>query len=199
MNGSSRSAAAGSVPVWRSPACSARDEEDNVVWALVDAHESAALRVDRLALVALNATATVRADFDELFVPDERVTSIVPLEQWSRPEPAVLRIHATFPLGVADRCCRLMGPTPLEDEVAACRDRLDAADAEAMPAARAAASELAVRAAVALMLTVGSKSVLLDQHAQRLAREALFTAVYAARPPVRAAFLERLFGTGTPP
>jgi hypothetical protein len=35
------------------------------VWALVDARESETLSVERLGLVALNATATVRADFRE--------------------------------------------------------------------------------------------------------------------------------------
>jgi len=119
---------------------SARDEDDNVVWSLVDAQESAQLRVERLALVALNATNTVHADFDELFVPDERVTSIVSSEQWSKPEPAVLRIHAAFALGVTGRCCRLLGPSPLDDELAACRQALDAATAGTMPRARASAS-----------------------------------------------------------
>ena len=176
---------------------SARDEDDNVVWSLVDAQESPSLRVERLALVALNATATVRADFDELFVPDERVTSIVPPEQWSEPVPAVLRIHAAFALGVTGRCCRLLGPSPLDDELAACRSALDSATVETMPRARAMASDLTLRAAVALMSVVGSRSLLLDDHAQRLAREALFVSVYASRPPVRAALLERL-GAGTP-
>ena len=174
---------------------SARDETDNVVWSLVDAQESPSLRVERLALVALNATNTVRADFDKFFVPDERVTSIVPPEQWTKPESAVLRIHAAFGLGVAGRCCRLLGPSRLDDELAACRSALDAATAETMPRARAAVSDLALRAAAALMSTVGSRSVLLDEHAQCLAREALFVSVYASRPPVRAALLE-LLGAG---
>jgi alkylation response protein AidB-like acyl-CoA dehydrogenase len=147
--------------------------------------------------VALNATATVRADFDGHFVPAERVTSVVPPEQWTRPVPEVLRIHAAFALGVTGRCCRLLGPTPLDDELARCRDALDSAAAETMPAARAAASELALRAAAALMAHVGSRSLLLSEHAQRLAREALFVAVYAGRPPVRAALLARLGAAAT--
>lgn len=171
---------------------SARDENDNVVWSLVDAQESPSLRVESLALVALNATNTVRADFDELFVQDERVSSIVPPEQWSEPVPAVLRIHAAFALGVAGRCCKLLGSSPLDDELAACREALDSPTAETMPRARASASDLTLRAAVALMSVVGSRSILLDEHAQRLAREALFVSVYASQPPVRAALLERL-------
>ena len=170
----------------------ARDADDNVVWAFVDARESAALRVGLLALVAVNASATVRASFDDVFVPEDRVTAIVPREQWSRPEPAVLRIHASFALGLVDRCCRLIGGSPLDEELAACRAALDNATPETMPTARAAASELALRAAAAVVVSTGSRAVVTDQHAQRLAREALFLLVYGSRPAVRAALLDRL-------
>lgn len=61
-----------------------------------------------------------------------------------------------------------------------------------MPAARAAASELALRLAAALCVTVGSRAVLLDRHAQRLAREAVFLLVYGSRPAVRESLLELL-------
>jgi alkylation response protein AidB-like acyl-CoA dehydrogenase len=166
---------------------------DRIVWAFVDAEESARLAVRRLGLVALDATATVHADFRGLFVPDTRVTMTHPV-----PDPAaptnreVLRIHASFGLGVASRCCRLLGPTPLDEELAALRRELDAADTDAMPAARAAASALALRSSAALMVSTGSRSVLVDEHAQRLAREALFVSVYAGRPPVRSALLDEL-------
>src|SRR6266545_342972 len=62
----------------------------------------------------------------------------------------------------------------------------------AMPAARAAASELAVRAAAALVTGTGSRSILADQHAQRLARESLFLLVFGSRPAIRTALLRRL-------
>jgi hypothetical protein len=44
---------------------SRRTDDGGLVWALVDARESETLSVERLGLVALNATATVRADFRE--------------------------------------------------------------------------------------------------------------------------------------
>ncbi len=59
-------------------------------------------------------------------------------------------------------------------------------------AARAAAGELALRAASALMTTQGSRSLLVAEHGQRLAREALFILVYALRPASRDALLARL-------
>ena len=61
-----------------------------------------------------------------------------------------------------------------------------------MAQARAAASELAVRAAAALAVQVGSQSVTVDQHAQRLAREAMFLLVFGSRPRIKNALLRRL-------
>jgi hypothetical protein len=61
-----------------------------------------------------------------------------------------------------------------------------------LPAARAAAAELAMRAATALAVQAGSKGILLDQHAQRLVREAMFLLVFGSRPAIRAELLARL-------
>ena len=61
-----------------------------------------------------------------------------------------------------------------------------------MAEARAAASELAVRAAAALAVRDGSRAVSVDQHAQRLAREALFLLVFGSRPGIKSALLRRL-------
>lgn len=174
----------------------ARIDEGTVAWLLVAADPG--LPVDRQQLVVLNATATARVEFDGVFVPDERLTTIAPLKDPDPSEPRKLRTHAAFALGVIGRCCRMMGPSPLDDELAACRAALDAADAESIATARAEASELAVRAAVALMSVTGSRALVASGHEQRLAREALFVAVYAARPPVRAAFLAQLGATPRP-
>ena len=167
-----------------------RTENDEVVWLIVDATEGSALAVERLRLVALNATATVRADFSGLIVPDDRVTAIHQFGGATPPE--VLRIHASLALGVTARCCRLLGPSRLDEELADCRRRLDALDEETIAADRASAGALAVRAATALMAAAGSRSLIHTDHAQRLAREALFTTVYALRPASRDALLARL-------
>jgi alkylation response protein AidB-like acyl-CoA dehydrogenase len=169
----------------------ARTEDRRVVWALVDAAETATLAVERVELAALNATATVRATFRARPVPAGRVTSVSPFREGPTP-PEVLRIHASLALGVAARCCRLLGPSPLDDQRADCRAELDRLDPETIEAARASAGELALRAAAALMTSRGSRSLLVGDHAQRLAREALFVLVYALRPGSRDALLERL-------
>jgi hypothetical protein len=107
-------------------------------------------------------------------------------------------VNASLILGLVDRCRRLVGPSGLDARLAGCRRRLDEALADetgqAMPAARAAAAELAVRAAAAAVVHAGSRSIALDQPAQRLAREATFLLVFATRPPIRAALLDQLTG-----
>jgi alkylation response protein AidB-like acyl-CoA dehydrogenase len=171
----------------------ARDEDGGVLWLLVDAVEGAGLSVERLELAALNATATVRARFDALAVGGDRVTARHPYVEGPTPYEA-LRIHASFALGVAGRCCALLGPSPLDERLADVRARLDAADGETIAEPRAAAAELAWRAAAALAAARGSRSVLRSDHAQRLAREAYFLLVYALRPPVRSTLLGLLQG-----
>jgi hypothetical protein len=44
----------------------------------------------------------------------------------------------------------------------------------------------------------GSRSVTVDQHAQRLAREALFLLVFGSRPGIKSALLRRLGATLEP-
>jgi alkylation response protein AidB-like acyl-CoA dehydrogenase len=163
---------------------------DEVVWLIVDARESSRLEVERLRLAVLDATATVRLSCDGLVVPHDRVTGRHPAGGPTPPE--VVRLHAALALGVASRCCRLLGPTRLDDELAACRAGLDRLDPETIFGLRAAAGELALRAAAALSVAEGSRSLLAADHAQRLAREALFTLVYALRPDSRDALLARL-------
>lgn len=170
----------------------ARTDDDRVVWLLVDAGEGDGLTARRVPLAALHATATVDVAFDDHFVASERVTLITEAGDGAGPEPSTLRLHAAFALGVASRCCTLLGPSGLDDELAACRSALARGDETTMPDARAAASELAVRAATTLMSVTGSSALLRSRHPQRLVREALFTSVFAARSPVREAFLAQL-------
>ncbi len=169
----------------------ARTEDGRLLWALLDAAERESLMVERLDLVALNATATVRADFRGHPAPADRVTSIAPYQE-GPPPPELLRVHAAMPLGVAARCLALLGRSPLDEELASLRTELDRLDPDTMQAARGAAGAFAVRAASALAVSTGSRSILLRDHAQRLAREALFTLVYALRPGSRQATLEQL-------
>ena len=171
----------------------ARGPDDTIVRLIIDAAQAPGLTVTRERLIAANASVTVRLDFDGVAVPAERFVSQAPFDPASGSALQSLRMNGSLALGVTLRCCRLLGPSPLDGELAACRASLDeAADADAMAEARAAASALAVRAAAALAVHEGSRAVRPDQHAQRLSREALFLLVFGSRPPIKAALLRRL-------
>ena len=167
----------------------ARSAGDDIVWLIVDAADGEQVQAERLRLAALNATATVRVSFDRLPVSADRVTGRYPSGGVTPPE--VLRMHAALALGVVGRCCRMIGPTGLDAELSALRTELDGLGPDTA-AARARSGELAVRAASALMTAEGSRSLLASGQAQRLAREALFTLVYALRPASRSEVLTRL-------
>src|SRR2546430_2295076 len=167
-------------------------DADTVVWCLLDAVEGPSLAVEPLRMSAVNASRTVHVRFTGHHVPAARVTGSMPYEEWLERDAAGLRLNGSLSLGVAKRCCRLIGPSRLDDEVIACRTALDAGTPQTMPEARAAASELAMRAASALAVATGSRAVLAGQHAQRLIREAAFLLVFGSRPPIHEALLRRL-------
>jgi alkylation response protein AidB-like acyl-CoA dehydrogenase len=183
-----------------------------ILWSLIDGVESPTLTIDRQRLLAVNASVTVSVHFHDHFVPADRVTGTEPLAGWVRSAPSPDRlapvgqdgkwslgrhhmatVTGSLALGLTSRCARLMGPGPLDDELIAHRAALDLAATTApdtLPTARAHASELAVRAAASLVVATGSRSILLDQHPQRLIREATFLLVFGTRPPIPAVLLK---------
>jgi len=164
---------------------------DDIVWSLIDAVGSTAVRPDPLALAAVDASGTVELHLTGLVVPPERVTIVEPYSAWAARDAAGSRTNGSLALGVASRCTRLLGPSPFDDELVACREALDRAGPDEFPAARAAASVLAHRAAGALVAAGGGSAVRRDHHAQRLAREAMFLLVQAQNPAIRAAQAQR--------
>jgi alkylation response protein AidB-like acyl-CoA dehydrogenase len=169
----------------------ARQDDDTLIWLLVDAKTGAGLSVGALDLVAVNASRTVLARFDGHFVPADRVTSTMSLAEWPAHDAARLRTNGSLALGAVSRSIRLLEPldaeltAALRDELNARRDQLDRAGPALMPAARAAASELALRAASTLAVAAGARGILVGQHAQRLIREAAFLLVFGSRPAIR--------------
>jgi alkylation response protein AidB-like acyl-CoA dehydrogenase len=171
-------------------------DENTVISFLVDAREQPGLTATPMRLAAVNASATVRLGFAGLPVPDDRYVGQRPYDA-VRHQYEGLRLNGSLALGVVRRCCALIGPSPLDDELRHCRARLDRAQARQMPTARARASELAVQAAHALAVWQGSNSALAGNDAERLGREAAFLLVFGSRPAIRAALLGRL-GAGKP-
>ena len=174
----------------------ARDDNGQLVAALLPAQLCEHLTAHRLSLVAVNASRTVELTFSGYFAPDDLVCSVFPHAEWLARDATGLRPNGSLSLGVAARCCQLAGLGPLDDELTELRARLDAADAESMPAARAAASEFAFRAAGAAAAVGGSNAIRAGHHPQRLVREALFLLVFGSRPTIKES-LTRLLTAGS--
>jgi alkylation response protein AidB-like acyl-CoA dehydrogenase len=170
----------------------ALDDDGDVVWLLVDAARGPSMRVERQRLVACDSSGTVTVSFDGHDVAAGRATLRMSYDSWARADVEGLRANGSLALGVAGRCATLLGSDDLLGEVDRMREQLDAAGTVEMPGARAAASELCWRAAAQLVVATGGRAVLHDQHAQRLAREAMFLLVFGSRPPIRADLLRRL-------
>jgi alkylation response protein AidB-like acyl-CoA dehydrogenase len=167
----------------------ARTPDDDVVWLLADTSDGA-FRAEPHRLLGMNASATVTLHVDGLRVDADRMTSRFPWAEWPARDAAGLRTNGSMAIGVTERCLRLLGPSPLDDELAAAVAALDAADAVTLPAARAGACTLAVRSAAALVAHLGSGGVEKGTHAERLYREAGMLEVFGSRPSIRAALLE---------
>jgi alkylation response protein AidB-like acyl-CoA dehydrogenase len=173
----------------------ARGPDDTVVNVLIDAAEADGVRAERLRLAAVDASATVHVTFDGLVVAGDRVMSVQPYDP-AGSLGSGLRMNGSLALGVAARCCALIGPSPLDQQLVARRDALDAASAEEMATERARTSAFAMQAATALMAHVGSRAILREEHAQRLAREAQFLLIFGNRPMIREALLAQLTRAG---
>ncbi len=164
----------------------------DIVWALVDAEPSPTVVPHPLRLAALDASGTVRLSLHGHIVPAARVTHVEALTEWLARDATTLRTNGSLALGVVRRAAELLGRSPIDAALDAARRALDEADADAMPRARAGATDLALRATAALMAAGGGRTIARDRHAQRLAREALFLVVQGQTPAIRAAQLECL-------
>jgi len=173
-----------------------RGPGDTAVTLLMDAREQQGVAAAPQRLAAANASATVQLSFDGAFVPGGRLVSQAPYDPVAAQSEG-LRGNGSLALGVGRRCCALIGPSPLDAELDACRAELDAAATAAMPAARARASEFAARAAHYLAVRRGSRSALAGDDAERLAREAGFLLVFGSRPAIKDELLGRLAGNGS--
>ncbi len=163
--------------------------EAPVLWLLIDAVEAKGLSVERLHLSAVESSVTVTLTFDGLWVGEDRVVNLEPFAIWRERDAQGLRTNGSLALGLARRCASLLGESAgraVEDRVSALRRQLDGAGAEALPGARAAASELALEAATSLVIETGGRAVLLDSVTQLLARQAVFLLVFGQTPAIKA-------------
>ena len=173
-----------------------RAPDDDVVWLLADTSAPGFGAVPHR-LLGMNASATVTLEVHGLRVDADRMTSRFPWSEWPARDAAGLRTNGSMALGVAERCCTLLGPSALDAELDAVRVALDAGDANSFPEQRAAACAFAVRAAAALIANQGSAAVDRGTHAERLYREAAVLEVFGSRPAIRTQLLSAL-GASTP-
>ena len=174
-----------------------REGADEVVHVLVDPH-APGLHVRPRALAALNGTRTVALEFHTVRIGATAVVHAEPLPPWKAAGDGV-RANGAFAIGVADRCARIGGEPWMHDAVAGRRSALDdAADGDELAHARAGAALLAHRLASYLVAGRGSSALDLREHAQRLAREAIFLLAFGQRPAIRSALLDEL-GRATRP
>lgn len=176
----------------------ARLDQESVVWLVVDAVESNQLKASRQHLVAANASSTVELSFSELSVPVERLVRVVPYHPADFAAPTGLAVNGSMAMGVIRRCLSLIGPSALD--LCAERARTDLAQATGVDIyeARAAASELAMRAAAALVVHQGSRAAASSNPADLLARQALLLLVFGARPAIKESLLRRLGASPSP-
>jgi alkylation response protein AidB-like acyl-CoA dehydrogenase len=195
---------------------------ERVLWFLRDGRPDETVRPSPpLALVVMQSTSTVRVAFEDLFVPDEDVLMVEPMETWRRQDSITTSQPSPAALGVADTSCRLLGERAeatgdgdtrrsaglLTKAVARSR-RLayDLADApvpaepgdafekhlDRLVEARVSNLETAQWASHALVTAVGGGAMARAHPAQRLSREATFYVVQAQTEAIRRASLRRL-------
>jgi alkylation response protein AidB-like acyl-CoA dehydrogenase len=172
----------------------ARHGED-IVWALIDAVDSPTLTSTQVRFATVDSTQTKLLEFSDHFVPASRITKVENYDGWRARYRLGLRANGSLALGVANRCCQLVGDAALTARLDGLRSQLDTADTadnDMMSAARAEASLFAVTAATALGAKMGGTSVMMTQHAQRLMREAMFVMVQGQTPTIKAEMLSRL-------
>ena len=165
-------------------------------------------------LAAMQGTATVQLTLAGLQVADADVAQVTPAAPWLEADRLTTANVTPAVYGLVHEVVRRLAETAerRHDRTAAeLADRLGEEGAELRRAAyalidhvpaqdqvedrlalRAAALELAVRAATALVTATGGGAMSLEAAPQRLAREALFYLVQAQTPPVREATLRRL-------
>ncbi len=170
------------------------DATGDVVWLLMDAADAPTLRAEPLHPVAVDAADTVTLTLDAHVVPADRLLGTEPYDAWRERDrhPQNLRTNGALALGIARRCAALLDDDDLRARLDATRAQLDtAATPDAMAAARAAASDLALRAARTLIVSGAGRAVVRGTTSERLGREALFTLVFGQAPAIRAAQLAR--------
>jgi alkylation response protein AidB-like acyl-CoA dehydrogenase len=158
-------------------------------------------------LAVMNASATVSIVFDDYFVPEEDVVSVLPFTRWQVDDVLATAKPSPAPFGVAATCCRLLSEarSPVaagfRGELDECREtsyRLTDEEGSSpeqlgqLVAARAWSLDLATRTAQAVIASAGGQAMHKSHPGQRLLREAAFYTVQAQTAALRSDSINRL-------
>jgi alkylation response protein AidB-like acyl-CoA dehydrogenase len=108
--------------------------EDNVIrYLLADAVAGPTLQPHLLDLVAVNASRTVNLRFAGHMIPADRLTGTLDYDEWKAGDSGGSALGGFLATGVVACCCQLLGPSALDEELAAVRAALLNADAAGTP------------------------------------------------------------------
>ena len=172
----------------------ALDADDVVHLVLVDV-PAPGIEAERLPLVAAHASRTSTLTFRAHPVGADRLLAVQPLAEQRARDAAGLAGNGALALGVAARALAESAEGAESADFAeldAARAALQTSGPDALPAARADASSLALRAATRLLVRTGARSALAGSTPERLLREAAFLLVFGSRPAIKAALLDAL-------
>ncbi|WP_068065249.1 acyl-CoA dehydrogenase family protein [Nocardia xishanensis] len=175
-----------------------RNGSESIATVLVPTQDLGGVEVERIPLIAADASATVRITFDRAFVADEHIIGVKSLGEFRSGRGSLTDwINGALALGVLSRCVRELnglGIDAYDARYASLRERFATVmgDAEATYALRADIAQTAVLAAAAGVVATGSRATLAHTTAERLMRQASFALVCTTREPIKDALLDRL-------
>jgi alkylation response protein AidB-like acyl-CoA dehydrogenase len=184
--------------------CGTTPDRAQVVSALVPARPGPGLVAGpAMELLAMGATSTVALDLDGFAVADADVVAVQDREQWAAVDhdktadvsPAVFGVQREVVGRVAERHEVLADVLGAEAEALRCKAYALVGAGDRVPerlALRAAALELLMRSATALVTVTGGSAMAAGHPAQRHLREAAFLQVQAQTAALRAAMVDRL-------
>ena len=181
--------------------------DGRILFALHRLEESTQLKASPpLELAAMSVTQTVTIEVNHLFIPESDILDVHPATWIQDNDRIAVALQSPLALGCAQAGIDVLrkagadgAADRLERELAAVREEAyrameERSDFEKGLRARAAAIELAGRAAHAAGVASAGAGIVLPHPAQRVYREALAFSVLALTPPLRDAALDRLSG-----
>ena len=172
------------------------------IYALAGLDQDGLRAGEQLSMAALNASATVPLEIEQLKIPSDQILFTQSAEEMADKDYASLLKHSASALGLVHEACRWMQSEPQSVEVlvrkaAALRQRgleWQGDDQEAL-AIRTESNQLALHAAQAAILASGGGGNQSQHPAQRLLRESSFYFLTQLSQALRGAALKRLVET----